>query len=113
MNEPTITLTPEQQLVFWTALNEPVVLTEAQKRLGALMRGEIAPEKNPPRIAGSNDSVITGPIGAKRVLDMDRVLSNLKQKLIIEGAGHWIQQERPDEVNAALIGFLKENAVAA
>ncbi len=38
---------------------------------------------------------------------MERVLPNLKQKLIIEGAGHWIQQERPDEVNAALIAFLK------
>ena len=58
-------------------------------------------------IAGSNDSVITGLIGAKRVNEMDRVLPNLKQKLIIEGAGHWIQQERPAEVNAALIAFLK------
>jgi pimeloyl-ACP methyl ester carboxylesterase len=58
-------------------------------------------------IAGSNDSVITGLIGAKRVADMERVLPDLRQKLIIEGAGHWIQQERPDEVNAALIAFLK------
>ncbi|WOH78351.1 alpha/beta hydrolase [Bradyrhizobium sp. BEA-2-5] len=58
-------------------------------------------------IAGSRDAVITGLIGAKRVADMERVLPNLKQKLIIEGAGHWIQQERPDEVNAALIAFLK------
>jgi pimeloyl-ACP methyl ester carboxylesterase len=30
--------------------------------------------------------------------------------VIIEGAGHWVQQERPEEVNAALIGFLKQNA---
>lgn len=59
-------------------------------------------------IAGSMDSVITGLIGAKRVLDMERVLPNLTQKLIIDGAGHWIQQERPVEVNAALIGFLKQ-----
>jgi pimeloyl-ACP methyl ester carboxylesterase len=58
-------------------------------------------------IAGSKDSVITGLIGAKRIGDMERVLPNLRQKLIIEGAGHWIQQERPDEVNAALIAFLK------
>jgi pimeloyl-ACP methyl ester carboxylesterase len=61
-------------------------------------------------IAGSNDSVITGLIGAKRVVDMERVLPNLKQKLIIDGAGHWIQQERPAEVNAALIGFLNETS---
>lgn len=58
-------------------------------------------------VAGSKDSVITGLIGAKRVTELERVLPNLRQKLIIDGAGHWVQQERPDEVNAALIGFLK------
>jgi len=58
-------------------------------------------------IAGSRDSVITGLIGAKRVTELDRVLPNLRQKLIIDGAGHWVQQERPHEVNAALIAFLK------
>ncbi len=61
-------------------------------------------------IAGARDSVVTGLIGAKRVAEMERVLPNLKAKLIIDGAGHWIQQERPEEVNAALIAFLKENA---
>ena len=59
-------------------------------------------------IAGSKDSVITGLIGAKRVGDMERVLPNLKGKVILEGAGHWVQQERADEVNAALITFLRE-----
>jgi pimeloyl-ACP methyl ester carboxylesterase len=61
-------------------------------------------------IAGSKDSVITGVMSGKRVADMERVLPNLRQKLIIEGAGHWIQQERAGEVNAALIAFLKGNA---
>lgn len=37
--EQIITLSPEAQLAFWNALNEPVHLTEAQKQLGALMRG--------------------------------------------------------------------------
>ncbi|MEW6767709.1 MAG: alpha/beta hydrolase [Pseudomonadota bacterium] len=59
-------------------------------------------------IAGADDSVVTGIIGNKRVAEMDRVLPNLKRKLLIDGAGHWIQQERPDEVNAALISFLKD-----
>jgi pimeloyl-ACP methyl ester carboxylesterase len=58
-------------------------------------------------IAGANDSVIKGLIGAKRVLDMERVLPHLTGKLIIDGAGHWIQQERPAEVNEALIAFLQ------
>lgn len=61
-------------------------------------------------IAGSQDAVITGLIGAKRVNELTRVLPNLTDKLIIEGAGHWIQQERPDEVNAALIAFLAKTA---
>jgi pimeloyl-ACP methyl ester carboxylesterase len=26
----------------------------------------------------------------------------------IEGAGHWVQQERPDEVNRILLAFLRE-----
>ncbi len=59
-------------------------------------------------IAGSQDEVVTGLIGAKRIKDMDKVLPGLKRKLILEGAGHWIQQERADEVNAALIEFLKQ-----
>jgi len=36
--EQIITLSPEAQLAFWTALNEAPCLTEAQKQLGALMR---------------------------------------------------------------------------
>jgi pimeloyl-ACP methyl ester carboxylesterase len=45
-----------------------------------------------------------------RINELERVLPNLKARLI-DGAGHWIQQERPDEVNAALISFLNENVV--
>lgn len=37
--EQIITLSPEAQLAFWKALNEAPRLTEAQKQLGALMRG--------------------------------------------------------------------------
>jgi pimeloyl-ACP methyl ester carboxylesterase len=62
-------------------------------------------------IAGANDSVITGLIGARRVTELQRVLPNLRRKLIIDGAGHWIQQERPREVNAALIEFLQQTMV--
>jgi len=37
--EQTISLSPAEQLAFWTALSEPVQLTAAQKKLGKLMRG--------------------------------------------------------------------------
>lgn len=40
-SEQVISLTPEEQLAFWTALNEPAKLTAAQKQLGKLMRGEL------------------------------------------------------------------------
>jgi uncharacterized protein (DUF1778 family) len=38
--EQIITLSPEAQLAFWTALNETPRLTAAQKRLGSIMRGQ-------------------------------------------------------------------------
>jgi pimeloyl-ACP methyl ester carboxylesterase len=37
---------------------------------------------------------------------MKQLVSNLKM-VSLEGAGHWTQQERPKEVNAELIAFLK------
>ena len=58
-------------------------------------------------IAGAKDPVITGLIGAKSLETMDLLLPNLRSKVIIEGAGHWIQQEKPAEVNKALLDFIK------
>lgn len=34
-------------------------------------------------------------------------LTDLRFRTVLAGAGHWLQQERPDEVNAALLGFLR------
>ena len=36
----SISLTPDEFLEFWHALREPVRLTPAQKKLGAIMRGD-------------------------------------------------------------------------
>jgi len=45
---------------------------------------------------------------------MDQLLPNLakfvpqlRETIVLPGCGHWTQQERPAEVNAAMIGFLK------
>ena len=62
-------------------------------------------------IAGTADAVITGSMGRRALDEMPSVVPNLQRKLLIEGAGHWIQQERPDEVNAALIEFAREHLV--
>ncbi|MEA2315612.1 MAG: hypothetical protein QOI03_2304 [Solirubrobacteraceae bacterium] len=33
---------------------------------------------------------------------------DLRAEIVIAGAGHWVQQQEPDAVNAALLGFLGE-----
>jgi pimeloyl-ACP methyl ester carboxylesterase len=38
---------------------------------------------------------------------MKAIVPNLRESVILPGCGHWTQQERPDEVNAALLEFLK------
>jgi len=35
------------------------------------------------------------------------IVPDLRSQVVVPGAGHWIQQERPDAVNAWLIDFLK------
>ena len=39
---------------------------------------------------------------------MDGWVTDLRPIVEIEGAGHWVQQQSPDEVNRALLGFLRE-----
>jgi pimeloyl-ACP methyl ester carboxylesterase len=36
------------------------------------------------------------------------LLGDHRGTVLVDGAGHWVQQEKPDEVNDALIGFLDE-----
>lgn len=38
--EHVVCMRPEEQLAFWNALNRVPILTDAQRRLGAAMRGE-------------------------------------------------------------------------
>jgi pimeloyl-ACP methyl ester carboxylesterase len=44
------------------------------------------------------DSVIAG---------LSQSVPLLQQIVVLSGCGHWTQQERPEEVNSAIIGFLK------
>jgi pimeloyl-ACP methyl ester carboxylesterase len=59
-------------------------------------------------IAGDRDMVV-----ASR--NMDRVIANLtdhvpqlRGSIMLPGCGHWTQQERAPEVNAAMIDFLRQ-----
>jgi pimeloyl-ACP methyl ester carboxylesterase len=56
-------------------------------------------------IAGENDGVIR--MNPRWQTDLPASVPNLKGTVLLPGAGHWTQQERPDAVNAALIGFFK------
>lgn len=58
-------------------------------------------------IAGSRDKVLRFVPGVDLVQNMRRWLDDLRICRLIDGAGHWIQQERPAEVNALLLDFLR------
>jgi pimeloyl-ACP methyl ester carboxylesterase len=57
-------------------------------------------------IAGTLDPVLRFVPGVDMVELMRKQMSDLRLVELIEGAGHWVQQERPAEVNAAIIPFL-------
>jgi pimeloyl-ACP methyl ester carboxylesterase len=56
-------------------------------------------------IAGKRDPVLGW---AGRALEaLPQTVPELRGRVLVETAGHWVQQEAAAEVNAALIGFLK------
>jgi pimeloyl-ACP methyl ester carboxylesterase len=59
-------------------------------------------------IAGKKDFVATTSDGAlgSSVQAMTTWCTDLRGIHMIEGAGHWVQQEAPDQVNEILIDFL-------
>ena len=58
-------------------------------------------------IAGEKDIVINGA-GADQLKSlMARGVEDLRDVKLFPGAGHWIQQERAEETNAAMIAFLR------
>jgi pimeloyl-ACP methyl ester carboxylesterase len=57
-------------------------------------------------IAGSLDPVLAFLPGVDLIARMREQVTDLRLVRIFDGAGHWIQQERPAEVNAALLEFL-------
>jgi pimeloyl-ACP methyl ester carboxylesterase len=58
-------------------------------------------------IAGDRDLVVTFP-GAEQILaNLASTVPQLRKQIMLPGCGHWTQQERATEVNAAMIEFLK------
>ena len=38
---------------------------------------------------------------------MDGWVTDLRGSIMLDGAGHWLPQERPDDVSAAILEFLR------
>jgi pimeloyl-ACP methyl ester carboxylesterase len=58
-------------------------------------------------IAGVDDVVIRGAKEDALRTQMRRVASDLRDVKLVPGAGHWVQQEKPQEVNDFVLRFLK------
>jgi pimeloyl-ACP methyl ester carboxylesterase len=55
-------------------------------------------------LAGSEDAVVT--IYNAAFNSLEETMPNLTTKILIPSAGHWVQQEKPEEVNHQLTQFL-------
>jgi pimeloyl-ACP methyl ester carboxylesterase len=58
-------------------------------------------------MAGELDLVVAFPRMKEVIADLARFIPQLRGTIMLPGCGHWTQQERPTEVNAALIEFLR------
>jgi pimeloyl-ACP methyl ester carboxylesterase len=57
-------------------------------------------------VAGDRDMVVAFPGMDQLLANLRRFVPALRNTLMLAGCGHWTQQERPGEVNAAMIDFL-------
>jgi pimeloyl-ACP methyl ester carboxylesterase len=58
-------------------------------------------------IAGDRDLVVSFPGMDQFLPNLKHFVPELRNMLMLSGCGHWTQQERPSEVNAAIIEFLR------
>jgi pimeloyl-ACP methyl ester carboxylesterase len=58
-------------------------------------------------VAGERDLVLAFPGADAMLANLPRFVPALRQIVMLPGCGHWTQQERPEAVNDAMIGFLR------
>jgi pimeloyl-ACP methyl ester carboxylesterase len=58
-------------------------------------------------VAGDRDLVVAFRGMDQLLPNLSRFVPGLRRTLMLPGCGHWTQQERPAEVNAALVEFLR------
>ena len=59
-------------------------------------------------IAGDRDLVVAFPGMDKLIPNLANFVPQLRGTIMLPGCGHWTQQERAGEVNAAMIDFLRQ-----
>jgi pimeloyl-ACP methyl ester carboxylesterase len=59
-------------------------------------------------IAGDRDLVLTAAGGPAVLPSLRESAPRLRKPVLLSGCGHWTQQERPEEVSQAMIGFIRD-----
>jgi pimeloyl-ACP methyl ester carboxylesterase len=57
-------------------------------------------------VAGDRDPVVAFRGMHRLIRNLKKYVPALRQTIMLSGCGHWTQQERPQEVNAAMVEFL-------
>lgn len=58
-------------------------------------------------VAGDRDPVVAFPGMDQLIPNLARFVPELRGTIVLPGCGHWTQQERPADVNAAMLDFLR------
>jgi pimeloyl-ACP methyl ester carboxylesterase len=58
-------------------------------------------------VAGSRDGVLRFPASMAQIEAYPKTLPLCRGVHLLDGAGHWVQQEQPDAVSDLLVGFLR------
>lgn len=61
-------------------------------------------------VTGDRDLVHGFPGMSELIPVLRQLHPTLREPVVLPGCGHWTQQERPAEVNAVLLDFLREAA---
>jgi pimeloyl-ACP methyl ester carboxylesterase len=57
-------------------------------------------------VAGDRDLVVSFPGMDQLIPNLKQFIPELRKTIMLPGCGHWTQQERPKDVNDAMIAFL-------
>jgi pimeloyl-ACP methyl ester carboxylesterase len=112
-----------EQLPAWLSEHDVDVYAEAFEKSGFF--GPVSFYRNmdanwerskdiPPSVYTYPTGFVTGSLDPVNAMmpdaasEMAKLMPDFRGATTVEGAGHWVQQEKPEETNAALLAFLSE-----